>query len=82
MEEVQKEKLRRKISTALRATRKQLGISQEKMAELLGISPRSYVDLERGKSLCSTPVFLRFLLYSGISAAEFLAELDRVLTSQ
>lgn len=36
-------------------------ISQEQMATLLHVSPRSYVDLEHGKYLCSTIVFISFL---------------------
>ena len=34
----------------LHDSRKAVGISQEQMAALLRISPRSYGDLERGKS--------------------------------
>lgn len=48
----------------LHDSRKAVGISQEQMAALLRISPRSYGDLERGKSGFSavTLVFFRALL--------------------
>ena len=45
------------------------------MAEVLHISPRSYSDLEHGKTLCRTYVLLFFLLYSGDDILALLLEI-------
>ena len=50
------------LSTQFKATRKRLNLSQLEMSERLHISVRSYADLERGISLCSAPVLLRYIL--------------------
>lgn len=75
----EKEVLRKKMSSCFRTTRKQLGITQEKMAEILEIDPRSYSDLECGRSLCSTIVFLRYLQIKEVRALELLKELELLL---
>ena len=80
--EIEKEQLRKKMSSSFRAARKELALSQEKMAELLGISARSYEDLEHGINLCSAIVLLRFLSRSGVNAAKLLEELNTLLTSE
>lgn len=72
----------KKMSSSFRAARKKLNISQEQMAELLDISSRAYEYLEHGEYLCSTPVFLRFLLHSGVNTTELLEELDEILTTE
>lgn len=72
----EKGKLREKMSSRFRATRKQLDITQEKMAELLDIDLRSYSDLEHGKSLCSTPVFIRYLSLNKPDVMDILNELE------
>lgn len=70
-----KEKLRQKMSTHFLLTRKRMDISQEKMSELLGIDPRSYSDLERGKRLCSTTVFLHYLQNCDVDTEQLLTDL-------
>ena len=80
--EIEKEQLRKKMSSSFRAARKELDLSQEKIAELLGISARSYEDLEHGINLCSAIVLLRFLSRSGVNAAKLLEELNTLLTSE
>ena len=70
------------MSSSFRAARKELDLSQEKMAELLGISARSYEDLEHGINLCSAIVLLRFLSRSGVNAAKLLEELNTLITSE
>ncbi|MCI8689436.1 MAG: helix-turn-helix transcriptional regulator [Oscillibacter sp.] len=80
--ETEKEQLRKKMASSFRAARKELALSQEKMAELLGISARSYEDLEHGINLCSAIVLLRFLSRSGVNAAKLLEELNTLLTSE
>lgn len=75
----EKKKLCKKMSRCFCATRKHLGITQEEMAELLGIAPRSYNDLEHGKFLCSTIVFLRYLQLKSVSELQLLKELEAIL---
>ncbi len=75
----EKERLCKKMSSCFRATRKQLGITQEEMAERLDIATRSYSDLEHGKCLCSTVVFLRYMRIQGKDALELLEELEALL---
>ncbi|MBQ8429071.1 MAG: helix-turn-helix transcriptional regulator [Clostridia bacterium] len=43
-------------------TRFECGLTQEQMAEKMDICPRTYADLERGKSLCNTDTFFKFLV--------------------
>ena len=40
-----------------------MGLTQAQMAELLQMDVRSYVELDHGKSMCSTLSFVLFLLY-------------------
>lgn len=70
-----KERLRQKMSIHFLSTRKQMDISQETMAELLEIDPRSYFNLEHGKNLCSTTVFLNYLQNCNVNAEQLLADL-------
>ncbi|MBR2896208.1 MAG: helix-turn-helix transcriptional regulator [Oscillospiraceae bacterium] len=46
----------------IRTYRKSLHITQEMMAELLRISPRSYISLEHGDNGCSATTLMFFLL--------------------
>ena len=53
--------LRVLLRVELREYRKELGMTQEEMAEELHISSRSYSDLEHGKYVVSTVTLLFFL---------------------
>ena len=75
-----KEKLRQKMSTHFQNTRKRMDITQEQMAELLEIDSRSYSDLERGKCLCSTPVFLLYVLNCNVDTIQLFTELKAILS--
>lgn len=50
------------LETLIKVIRYKRHLTQEEMAECLRISPRSYSDLERGKSRFSGPSLLFFLL--------------------
>ena len=50
--------LKRVLKMSFRSTRAEMGITQAQMAELLHISTRAYAELEYGRSLCSTSVFV------------------------
>lgn len=71
--------LRSFMSADFRATRKGLGLTQEQMAGLLEIDPRSYADLEHGKSLCCTRVFLLYLFRCKAEQEPFLEEIAGLL---
>lgn len=49
------------FSTFIKETRLEKALTQESMAEQLGISVRSYAELEHGRSLCSMRVFIRLM---------------------
>lgn len=50
------------LSQRMRKERKELGMTQAKMAEALELDLRSYSNIENGKSLCSTTTFLLYLM--------------------
>lgn len=56
-------------------TRDTLGITQEDMAHILAMAPRTFIDLEHGKSGCSALTFALFLIYICKNPILFLEEL-------
>ena len=52
-----------------------LDITQEEMAHRIGISTRSYVDLENGKTTCSAVTLALFLAFVCIDPIVFREEL-------
>lgn len=56
------EKLKAILKRELKKIRYKRGMTQEQMAEKLGISPRSYLELEHGRRAPSTMSLVRFLL--------------------
>ena len=60
METILKEEFR---LLALR-TRQDLGLTQDKMSELLVMSERSYSDIENGHSACGTLTAMLLLIYT------------------
>ena len=73
-----RERMRQILSDHFKTTRRTMQISQEKMSELLGIDVRSYVELEHGHSLCSTPVLLKFMFNCDVDQKQFLSDLEAV----
>ena len=69
-------KLKVILSRHLKRTRDRSGLSQDAMSELLHIAPRSYIELEMGRSLCSTCTMIFYLLHSDKS--DVLALLDEI----
>lgn len=67
--------LRSFMSNRFLTTRKRMHLSQAGMAERLLIDPRSYIDLEHGKSLCSTRVLILYLLQCDDNPANLLSDL-------
>ena len=62
--------LKEYLMVFLKSFRKELGLSQEEMAEKLKLTPRSYSDLERGVSCLSTVTIL--LLFSLMKAEDII----------
>ena len=58
-----KSTLRSYMTRRLTDARKQFHFSQARFSEKLMIDPRSYADLEHGKSLCSTLTFIIYLCF-------------------
>ena len=52
-----------------------LDITQEEMAHRMGMSTRSYVDLEHRKSACSAVILALFLVFVCDDPVKFLEEL-------
>lgn len=50
------------LSQWFKAYRRSKQLSQEAMASLLHITARSYIEIERGRSLCATKTLLFFLV--------------------
>lgn len=73
------EPLRAFMSADFYATRKKLGLTQAQMAELLCIDWRSYIDLEHGKNLCCTRVFILYLMHCRRDYTQFMEEIIRIL---
>lgn len=71
--------LREFMSSDLYCTRKQLCLSQAQMAERLLIEPRSYVELEHGRNLCCTRVFMFYLFRCRPEREAFLLGIEDTL---
>lgn len=59
--------------------RAELGISQEKMAENLNISLRSYSNLEHGKYCCSLPSFINYVNNCQVDKDKLFTEVAEIL---
>ena len=70
--------LRRFFHEKLLRHRQTLGISQEEVAYRLGVSSRSYADLEHGKNCCSGVTLALYLAYSCEDPEKFLEDLRNI----
>ena len=59
----------------LTKTRTRLNYTQAKMADILVMDERSYVELDHGNSLCSALTLVLFLIYCCADVSEFLFSL-------
>lgn len=71
--------LRAFMSSDFYITRKQLNLSQIQMAERLHIDPRSYAELEHGRNLCCTRVFVFYLFRCTQEREMFLRNIERMI---
>lgn len=67
------------LKNELAGKRAELGISQEKMAETLNISLRSYSDLEHGRFCCSLSTFISYVNNCDVDKDKLFAEIADVL---
>lgn len=56
-------------------TRYSLGLTQAKMAEILAMDDRSYIQLDHGKTSCSATTLALFLVYVCNDVNGFVGEL-------
>ena len=69
--------LKKVLKISFRSTRAEMGITQAQMAELLHISTRAYAELEYGRSLCSTSVFIAYILNCKVDTKRLIEEIGR-----
>ena len=74
--------LKEYLTEKIKKTRKNLGLTQEKMAEGLEISTRSYADIERGISLCKTTTLFHFLFFCGLELNQMQKEIEQLWESE
>lgn len=75
MKEAYRTALKKMLSTWIGSTRVSLEMTQDEMAEILMMDVRSYADIDRGVSLCSTLTFVLFLIYICPEPTELLNEI-------
>ncbi len=64
MKEEMKAILKEEFRTLALRTRYDLGLTQDKMSEKLGISERAYSNIENGRSTCGTLTAIMLLMYT------------------
>lgn len=64
--------------TKVKRSRKDLGITQEEMADRLLMAGRTYIDLEQGKNCCSALTLALYMIYVSSDPVQFLEELREV----
>ena len=67
------------LSKQLLQYRRRHKLTQAQLAERLMIDPRSYIELEHGKSLCGTLVLLMYLSYCCEDIPALLAQIKACL---
>ena len=78
MKEVYRSELKKILCSWIGITRISMNYSQEMMAEALLIDVRSYSDIDRGVSLCSTLTLMLFLVYYCPEPTALLGEIRTV----
>ena len=74
--------LKEQFNNSLVQSRMKVGITQEDMAHRLMMASRTYVELDHGKSCCSTLTFDLYLIYICPTPAAFLEELRCALEKE
>ena len=71
--------LKKKFKNELNTKRAELELSQEKMAERLYISLRSYSELERGNSFCSAVSLINYVNNCNVDKDKLFAMFDEII---
>ena len=71
-----------KIGNKLRTIRKRMGLTQIEVAELAGLSDRTYADIERGNVNMRIETILRICEVLHITPDEILTEKETEMTPQ
>lgn len=71
--------LKNSFRNELRAKRAELNLSQEEMAERLGISLRSYSNLEHGICFCSALSLINFVNNCDVNKDELFSEFEKII---
>jgi len=66
---------RKLIGEAIRLHRKNAGLTQEKMAELVDLNPKYIGEIERGEKIISIEALLRIAKAAKVPMREFFREL-------
>lgn len=75
-------KLRAHFQEHILLDRDRLGISQEEMASRLAMCPRSYSNLEHGKSCCGGVTLLAYMLFICKDTDSFLEEIRHAIEDE
>lgn len=75
MRELYKSALKECFYNHLIRARVSLGLTQEKMAEILEMADRSYIQLDHGKTSCSATTLALFLVYVCKDVTGFVEDL-------
>ena len=73
------DRLKNSFKNELITKRAELSLSQEKMAERLDISLRSYSDLERGNSFCSAVSLINFVNNCNVDKDKLFTMFDGII---
>lgn len=71
--------LKVKFKNEFMTKRAELNLSQEKMAEYLNISLRSYSNLEHGKYCCSLTTFINYVNNFDVDKDKLFSELAEIM---
>lgn len=74
--------LKEQFHTSLVQSRMKMGITQEEMSHRLMMASRTYVELDHGKSCCSSLTFALYLIYICPNPVAFLEELRCALEKE
>ncbi len=73
------DRLKNSLKNELITKRAELELSQEKMAERLDISPRSYSELEHGNSFCSAVSLINYVNNCNVDKDKLFAMFDEII---
>lgn len=75
MRGIYREILKAHFQNTLKGSKMTLGVTQAKMAEMLEMDERSYIDLVHGRSCCSATTLALYLVYICKDVLGFVEEL-------